>query len=73
MVFREVYESQDFRRLCKHAERDHETKKLDVLIERLNRQLAEQGRKSVPAKPPVAVLNTTAASRTIGRFPVFET
>lgn len=73
MVFREVYETQDFRRMCKHAERDHETKKLDLLMERLNRQLAEQGRKSSPAKPPVAVLTTPSASRNMGRLPVFET
>jgi hypothetical protein len=70
MVFREAYETQDVRRMCKHAERDHETKKLAVLIDRLNRQLAAQGKPITPGmlRPPASVLSSTGIARQAGRF-----
>ena len=36
----EPKQTQDVRKLYKHAEREHESKKLAVLIERVKRQLA---------------------------------
>ena len=56
MTFREEKQPQDFHKMCKQAERDHESKKLVVLIERVKRQLEERGSdgRSVPPKPPVA-------------------
>ena len=64
MVFREAFATQDVRRMCKHAERDHEAKKLHVLIDRLNRQLAAQ-EKAGMLKPPASVLPNGAMSRQV--------
>ena len=36
------YTPQDFQKMCKQAERDHEAKKLVFLMERLKRQMAER-------------------------------
>lgn len=65
MASREMQLSQDFRKMCKQAERDHESKKLAVLIERVKRQLAERegGTDSDRSrKPSVSVL---VPSRTV--------
>ena len=42
MTNRVSYAPQDFQKMCKQAERDHEAKKLIVLIERVKRQIAER-------------------------------
>jgi hypothetical protein len=42
MTNRVAYAPQDFQRMCKQAERDHESKKLIVLMERVKRQIAER-------------------------------
>lgn len=42
MTSRVSYTPQDFQKMCKQAERDHETKKLVFLMERLKRQIAER-------------------------------
>ena len=42
MTNRVSYAPQDFQKMCKQAERDHETKKLAVLMERVKRQIAER-------------------------------
>jgi hypothetical protein len=44
----EPKQTQDVRKLCKHAEREHESKKLAVLIERVKRQLAARRASSDP-------------------------
>jgi hypothetical protein len=44
----EPKQTQDVRKLCKHAEREHESKKLAVLIERVKRQLAARQSNSDP-------------------------
>jgi hypothetical protein len=76
MVFREVFENQDFRRMSRHAERDHETKKLISLIERVNRQLADRGKvPSVPvgvAQPPVAALPNATVPIHLRRLSVLD-
>jgi len=43
MTNRVTYAPQDFQKMCKQAERDHETKKLVLLMERVKRQIAERG------------------------------
>lgn len=40
MTNRVAYAPQDFQKMCKQAERDHESKKLIVLMERVKRQIA---------------------------------
>jgi hypothetical protein len=42
MTNRVSYASQDFQKMCKQAERDLESKKLVVLMERVKRQIAER-------------------------------
>jgi hypothetical protein len=42
MTNRVTYAPQDFQKMCKQAERDHESKKLVVLMNRVKRQIAER-------------------------------
>lgn len=42
MTSRVSYAPQDFQKMCKQAERDHETKKLVLLMDRVKRQIAER-------------------------------
>jgi hypothetical protein len=54
MTNRITYAPQDFQKMCKQAERDHESKKLVVLMDRVKRQLAERENPDVkvgPAQP----------------------
>ena len=60
MTNRVTYAPQDFQRMCKQAERDHESKKLVSLMERVKRQIAERDHQgadvavpSLPASNPV--------------------
>ena len=47
MTNRVAYAPQDFQKMCKQAERDHESKKLVVLMERVKRQIAERAEPGV--------------------------
>jgi hypothetical protein len=40
MTNRVAYASQDFQKMCKQAERDHESRKLTFLMDRVKRQIA---------------------------------
>jgi hypothetical protein len=42
MTNRVSYAPQDFQKMCKQAERDHESKKLVALMDRVKRQIAER-------------------------------
>jgi len=42
MTNRVSYTPQDFQKMCKQAERDHESKKLVFLMDRVKRQIAER-------------------------------
>lgn len=42
MTNRVSYAPQDFQKMCEQAERDQETKRLVILIERVKRQIAER-------------------------------
>ena len=42
MTSRVTYAPQDFQKMCKQAERDYESKKLEVLMERVKRQIADR-------------------------------
>jgi hypothetical protein len=61
MTNRVSYAPQDFQKMCEQAERDHESKRLVVLMDRVKRQIAER-EQSEPAKRPV----TPAAVRDSG-------
>lgn len=43
MTNRVTYAPQDVQKMCKQAERDHEARKLALLMERVKRQIAERG------------------------------
>ena len=64
MTNRVSYAPQDFQKMCKQAERDHEAKKLVVLIERVKKQIAARQDTAEPAKRPVAAISTGS-----GRLP----
>jgi hypothetical protein len=73
MTNRVSYAPQDFQKMCKQAERDHEAKKLVVLMERVKRQIAERQDSSLPesAKHPVTTIKTDS-SRLPSRSVPFE-
>lgn len=52
MTNRVTYAPQDFQKMCKQAERDHESKKLAVLMERVRRQIAERENPSLKIAKP---------------------
>jgi hypothetical protein len=61
MTNRVSYAPQDFQKMCKQAERDHESKKLVVLMERVKRQIAERGdpnRIAERSKGPATTMGT---------------
>jgi hypothetical protein len=70
MTNRVSYAPQDFQKMCKQAERDHEAKKLVVLMDRVKKQIAAQkdvGEPGESAKRPVAAITDSARlpSRTV--------
>jgi len=59
MTNRVSFSPQDFQKKCNQAERDHESRKIEVLLERVRRQIAERvsGDAQVESpKPPVTAL-----------------
>ena len=60
MTNRVAYAPQDFQKMCKQAERDHESKKLVVLMERVKRQIAERENPELAerAKGPAKMMGT---------------
>lgn len=55
MTNRVTYAPQDFQKMCKQAERDHESKKLVYLMDKLKRQIAERsGLKVEVSRPSLA-------------------
>ena len=60
MTNRVTYAPHDFQQMCKQAERDHESKKLVVLMERVKRQIAERENPRLKAEPrhPSGAMNS---------------
>ena len=52
MTNRVAYAPQDLQKMCKQAERDQESKKLVVLMERVRRQIAERENPSLKKQKP---------------------
>lgn len=63
MTNRVSYPPQDFQKMCKQAERDQESKKLAILLERVKRQIAERHN-------PLASSNRVAEAEKIVRLPI---
>jgi hypothetical protein len=69
MTNRVSYAPQDFRKMCAQAERDHESKRLIVLMERVKRQIAqrEQGGAEIESKRPAAAASGDSGVLQMGR------
>jgi hypothetical protein len=65
MTNRISYTPQDFQKMCKQAERDHESKKLVFLMERVKRQIAERSDSGLNADggKRSAAVNSDSGSR----------
>lgn len=72
MTQRVTLPPQDFQKMCKQAERDHEARKLVVLMERVKRQIASRENPLGSPKPPVAVISNSVFGRLPGRAAPFE-
>ena len=75
MTNRVSYAPQDFQKMCKQAERDHESKKLVVLMERVKRQIAEReipGWTPDSPKRPVTAMSGDSGLRLPSRSVPFE-
>jgi hypothetical protein len=76
MTNRVVPAPQDFQKMCKQAERDHESKKLVVLMDRVKRQIEERKsgvRKVEAPMPPVSALSgDSGVFRLPSRSAIFE-
>jgi hypothetical protein len=66
MTNRVAFAPQDFQKMCKQAERDHESKKLVVLMDRVKRQIAERKNSALN---PQAPLSTVATDSNLMRLP----
>jgi hypothetical protein len=62
MTNRVAYPPQDFQRMVKQAERDRESRKLVVLMERVKRQIAARENPEVEVKEPEPKEPTTDSS-----------
>jgi hypothetical protein len=72
MTNRVSYEPQDFQRKSLQAERDHESRKLVVLLERVKRQIADQENpdsKVDSPKPPATALTMESGSLRLSSQP----
>jgi hypothetical protein len=70
------YTPQDFHKMCEQAERNYESKKLMVLLDRVKKQIAARENPTLIAeapKPPVAVLSSDSGRlRAPSRTALFE-
>ena len=69
MTNRVVPAPQDFQKMCKQAERDHESKKLIVLMDRVKRQIAERNGGITTMESPKAPVTALSGDSGIFRLP----
>jgi len=72
MTNRVSYSPQDFEKKCKQAERDHESRKLDLLLEKVRLQIAERSTPRVESPKPPAIAINNSLSQSTRRPIVFE-
>jgi hypothetical protein len=68
MTNRVSYAPQDFQKKCKQAERDHETRKLAVLLDKVKKQIEDRDNPRVEA-PKRALMSVTGLP---GHSAIFE-
>jgi hypothetical protein len=69
MTNRVSYAPQDFQKMCKQAERDHESKKLMVLMERVKRQIAERESSGLKIEEPERLATAMGTDSNLLRLP----
>jgi hypothetical protein len=74
MTNRVTYAPQDFQKMCKQAERDHESKKLTVLMDRVKKQIARRENPELEMETPKSEPEPvgSSASRLPSRTVPFE-
>ena len=70
MTNRVSYAPQDVQKMCKQAERDHESKKLVFLMERLKRQIAERANHDRNAEVPKLAPAGVSSGSGVVRLPL---
>jgi hypothetical protein len=70
MTNRVAYAPQDFQKLCRQAERDHESRKLLVLMDRLKRQMAKQANSTQEVDSPKPPLSARSSDSVVLQLPV---
>jgi hypothetical protein len=74
MTNRVTYAPQDFEKMCRQADRDHESRKLIVLLERVKKQIAarENSALDVDSPKPPAGTNDSGLRLIPSRSVLFE-
>lgn len=75
MTNRVTYAPQDFQKKCIQAERDHESRKLVLLLERVKKQIADRddpAKVDSPKRPVTAMPINSGSFRLPGRPVPFE-
>jgi hypothetical protein len=75
MTNRVSYTPQDFQKMCEQAERDHESKRLIVLMDRVKKQIADResaGASAEASKRPVSAVMDSGVLRMGRRSAPFE-
>jgi hypothetical protein len=75
MTSRVSYAPQDFQKMCDQAERDHESKKLIILLNRVKKQIAARAESASSVespKRPVATLSSDRGTLQPSRSAPFE-
>jgi hypothetical protein len=70
MTNRVSYGPQDFQKMCKQAERDHESKRLVYLMERLKRQIAERSNSGLKVETGNASARPMTSESGVIRLPI---
>ena len=69
MTNRVICAPQDFKKMCDQAERDHESKKLALLMQRVKRQIAERENPGLIAESPKPAAQAVSTDLTGLRLP----
>ncbi len=75
MTSRVTYAPQDFQKMCEQAERDHESRKLIILLDRVKKQIADRQSSSLSVdtpKPPAAISSDSGLTGLPRRLAPFE-
>lgn len=72
MTNRVSYAPQDFQKMCQQAERDHESKKLLILLDRVKKQIEARANPEAPKPPVTALASASNKLRNLSRSAPFE-